>query len=153
MRAPDWDMTLLGEHRARLMTSSGQDTFGRMVEIAEELRDYDCKPNRQGKVRDFRYFDPATHDFPYSFIVNRHDLLFYVRRSGFKRVPGGLAALRARFDSVKENPSGEWTLRIATVEDADALGAFLFDVPDRFALRRRAEDAAENGIQQRTDIG
>ena len=97
-----------------------------MVEIAETVPNYDCQSAWHGDIRDFRYVDRASGEQFYAFIVNRHDLLFYVRRPGLHRVPGGLAALRAHFGAVRENPRGEWTVRIATASEADALGEFLF---------------------------
>jgi len=126
MKAQDYGDDLLRDHRSHLQDSAGLAAFDVLVAVANELPGYRCHPAWHGDIRDFRYIDSASNDWPYAFIVNRHDLLFYVRKPGLSRVPGGWDALRARFTTVKENPSGEWTIRIAGALDAAGLSDLLF---------------------------
>jgi GTP diphosphokinase / guanosine-3',5'-bis(diphosphate) 3'-diphosphatase len=126
MQAQDYDNDLLRDHRSHLQGAAGPAAFDVLVAVATELPGYRCHPAWHGDIRDFRYIDAASNEWPYAFIVNRHDLLFYVRKPGLARVPGGLDALRARFTTVKENPSGEWTIRIAGALDAAGLSDLLF---------------------------
>jgi len=76
MRAADWNDALMADHRAYLHRENGRQAFDRMVAIADALPDYDCSAAWHGRIRDFRYVDPA---------------------------------------------SGEWTVRVATRTDADAV--------------------------------
>src|SRR6266850_2464624 len=126
MKAPDWDETLLAEHRRQLTAESAQQAFDTLVLAALLLPPFECGPARQGDIRDFRYKDRATGEWPFAFIVNRRDLLFYVRKQGVRRVAGGLAALQARFRRVDENERGEFTVRVASAEEARRLIALLF---------------------------
>jgi hypothetical protein len=125
MRAKDWSDALLAEHRAYLQAENGRQAFDQMVAIAGKLKGYECAPGWHGQIRDFRYVDPTSGERPYAFIVNREDLLFYVREAGFVRVPGGLPALKGQF-SVRENASGEWTVRVTTAPEALKLSGLLF---------------------------
>jgi len=126
MRAANWDQSILDDHRTWLIGETARAAFDRMVLLAESLPRYQCAPGWHGEIRDFRYVDPASGERPFAFIVNRADLLFYVRKSGFVRVPGGFAGLKGHCPTAGENPSGEWTVRVATTHDADVLNAFLF---------------------------
>jgi hypothetical protein len=62
----------------------------------------------------------------YAFILNRENLLFYVRSTGLKRVRGELGAPASRLASAKENSRAEWTVRITIEEAAERLNSFLF---------------------------
>jgi hypothetical protein len=129
VKSDTWDEVLLGDFRAHLRDESARAAFDSLVSTATELRDYETGPAWHGKIRDFRYFDMDTRKQPFAFIVNRHDLLFYVRLPALERVQGGFAGLKAQFSTAKENPVGEWTVRIASRDDAERLNSFLFSNP------------------------
>jgi len=126
MKAPDWDETLLAEHRQCLSAESAQRAFDILVLAALLLPAYDCSPARHGDIRDFRYKDRATGEWPFAFIVKRKDLLFYVRKQGVARIAGGLAALKERLRKVEENERGEFTVRVSSADEARRLIALLF---------------------------
>jgi hypothetical protein len=96
------------------------------VRVAINSPNYAVAPAWHGEIRDFRYFDVASEEQPFAFIVNQRSLLFYVRSKGLRRVTGGFGALKRRFPSAAENSHGEWTVRITCKEDADKLNTFLF---------------------------
>ena len=154
MRASDWDAALLADHRKHLRSEACRQTFDRMVAFAEALPNFNCSAGRQGRVRIFRYVDPISGECPFAFIVNRENLLFYVRKSGLSRVIGGFSALKSQVSAIK-NHRGEWTVSVRTVEIAERLSMFLFGaalsaLPD---WRYQQDEAAEAAIWQRTDIG
>ncbi len=126
MKAPDWDEHLLTEHRRFIASEPAQQAFDTLVLAALLLPAYDCSPASHGDIRDFRYQDRATGEWPFAFIVNRKDLLFYVRKQGLARVAGGIAGLKGRFRKVDENTAGELTLHIASAAEARSLIALLF---------------------------
>jgi putative restriction endonuclease len=126
MKAPDWDEHLLAEHRQYLSSESARHAFDTLVLAALLVPAYECSPARHGDIRDFRYKDRASGEWPFAFIVNRRDLLFYVRKQGVRRVAGGLAALNERFHKVEENDRGEFTVRVSSREEARRLTALLF---------------------------
>jgi len=134
MKSDTWDETLLAEHRAHLRRPAAVAAFDALVRAAIELPRYACAPGWHGAIRDFRYDDKSSRERPFAFIVNRSDLLFYVRSSGLQRVSGGFKALKATFASATENSRGEWTVRIASKDDADRLNMVLLSAyasPDR----------------------
>ena len=118
MRSSDWDDVLLAEHRAHLRVRSARAAFDRMVALAVALPTYECAPGWRGNIREFRYVDRVSGERPFALIVNRADLLLYVRKSGLARVPGGLAALKSRFRTVSETRREEWQVPIKGAEDA-----------------------------------
>jgi hypothetical protein len=126
VKAQDWEDALLAEHRNSMYVSGGRDAYDFLTQAAQGLVGYECAPGWQGEVRIFKYTDPSAGERPFAFIVNVSDLLFYVRKAGFVRVPGGLGGLRSQFPSTKENPAGEWTIRITNAAEAQALAKFLF---------------------------
>jgi hypothetical protein len=127
VKSKTWDDALLADHRSYIREESAQEAFDALVDAAIELPDYETAPGWHGEIRDFAYYDVASGERPFAFIVNRSDLLFYVRFAGLRRVPGGFAALRNEFSSASENSRGEWTVRIASGQDADKLNRLLFD--------------------------
>jgi putative restriction endonuclease len=126
MKADDWDDQLLVSHRTSMRAGGGRAAFELLVAEAATLPGFKCRPAWQGEVRVFDYEDPAGGARAYSIIVNRHDLLFCVRKPGLERVPGGLTALSERFGEIKENPADGWTVRLSKLADARALSGLLF---------------------------
>jgi hypothetical protein len=94
VKSNTWDEAILAEHRAYLREDSAKDAFNTLVAIAIELPGYETSPDWHGEIRDFRYDDTVSGERPFAFIVNRSDLLFYVRRPGLRRVVGGFAGLK-----------------------------------------------------------
>jgi putative restriction endonuclease len=128
VRGPTWDEALLAAHRDYLRADAARAAFETLVATAIALPNYEVAPGWHGDIRDFHYNDPVSRERPFAFIVNRSDLLFFVRGPGLRRVAGGYAALKARFESSRENSIGEWTVRIAAKNDAERLNSFLFSV-------------------------
>lgn len=135
VKSPKWDDGLRRLFRDSIQSPKAKAAYDEMVARAVALTDHYTEPAWKGAVRNFRYLDPTTGARPFAFITNRKDLLFYVRQTGKRRVPGGLPALRRLFANAKENPSGEWTVRIANATDAGRLSQFLFGTGRPVKLR------------------
>jgi hypothetical protein len=126
MKADDWDEELLQSHRNFMRAGGGRAAFELLVAEASVLPGLKCRAASQGAVRVFDYEDCVAGARPYSIIVNRDELLFSVRKAGLARVPGGLTALRERFNDVRESPGDEWTVGISKLADARTLSGLLF---------------------------
>ena len=126
MKAPDWDDALLTDHRRYISVPAAQQAFDALVLAAILLPNYECLPAWHGEIRDFRYKDRATGEWPFAFIVNRKHLLFYVRKQGLARVAGGIAALKERLGKVSENAAGEYSVYVESSDDAHRLIDLLF---------------------------
>jgi putative restriction endonuclease len=148
VKSKTWDESILADHRGYLREDSAREAFDAMVAAAIEMLAYDTSPGWHGDIRDFRYDDRASGERPFAFIVNRNDLLFYVRSAGLTRVPGGFAALKNRFPSASENPRGEWTVRIASREDAERLNTLLFPTASQ-----NHSDGIPDGITREDVLG
>jgi DGQHR domain-containing protein len=83
-------------------------------------------------------FEPES---PYAFTVNREHLLFYVKKPGTTRVPGGIDALRALVGDVSV-VKNEWTIRLLDRTPALQLEAHLFAQPPVELLSTPATVAA-----------
>ena len=126
MKAHDWDDELIGSHRKFMRAAGGRAAFDLMVAEAAVLPGFECRPARHDETRVFLYDDSGAGERPYTFTVNRGDLLFCVRKAGIERVPGGLPALSRQFSTGREDSKGEWTVRITNAADARRLSGLLF---------------------------
>jgi hypothetical protein len=121
MKSGTWNDAILAGHREYLRDQPRKEAFDALVRAPIDSPNHAVGPAWHGEIRDFRYFDVASEEQPFALIVNRADFLFYVRSAGLRRVPGGFGALATQFASIKENSRGEWTVRIASMDDADRL--------------------------------
>jgi hypothetical protein len=150
VKSGTWDDAILAEHRAYLREESARTALDELVRAAIEMRDYEAQPGWHGEMRDFGYYDSASGERPFAFIVNRQDLLFYVRTAELRRVAGGFDALKRQFPTASENSRGEWTVRIATKADAERLNALLFSHP---ASSAALESNIPDGITREDVLG
>jgi len=150
VKSKTWDEAILAEHRAYLRNDKAKEAFDALVAAAVEMSAYDTAPGWHGEIRDFRYNARASGDGPFAFIVNRNDLLFYVRLPGLRRVPGGFGALASQFDTANENSRGEWTVRIASKEDAQRLSAFILSAP---IAPKQKQGGVPDGITREDVLG
>jgi len=63
----------------------------------------------------------------FSWIVNAHHLLFYIRKPALKIVAALTSRSQQSLVGVKVNPAGEVTVRLETAADAERLTTWLFD--------------------------
>lgn len=63
----------------------------------------------------------------FSWIINPHHLLFYVRKPALKLAPHLTQSAERCLKGMKTNPAGEVTVRIESAADAEALTQWLFD--------------------------
>ena len=126
MKSDNWDQSVLLAHRAYIQEETARVAFHTLVAAAIASPAYETAPGWHGEIRDFKYDDPASDERPFAFIVNRGHLLFYVRKAGLARVPGGFEGLKRQFSTAHENKAGEWTVRVASSADAARLNEFLF---------------------------
>ena len=111
---------LLPEWESYISSQSTKHALRYIIGFAAGLHKFQCYPKLKGKVRAFRFFAEDEKQ-PFAFIVNKKSLLFYFRlpavRSGryvFESVKSGLPLVRM-------NESGEWTVKLRTIEDAQKL--------------------------------
>jgi hypothetical protein len=129
VKSGTWDASILIDHRSSIKEDSVRLALDALVAAAMDMPEYETEPAWQGKVRLFKYVDPVSGEHPFAFIVNRQGLLFHIRAKGVGRVQGGFAALKREFATAIKNKRREWTVRIASREDAERLNSILFSAP------------------------
>ena len=112
--------TLYGEWSQAIADPDVRDAFRYLVGLCAEQVRFTCHPQWKGDVRDFRFIDDGNEQ-PFSFIVNRSWLLFYLRPPAIRRKLVSRASLAANFDSLNENKAGEFTVKIRSIADAQRL--------------------------------
>lgn len=115
---------LLISHLDTISASGVREAYLYLTHHAATLPAYECRPQVKGAIRDFRYYQGAEQ--PFAFIVNQQSLLWYFRPPGLKLPAASVSQLQREFDEVRENPAGEITVRISTLEDAQRITARVF---------------------------
>jgi hypothetical protein len=127
MLSLDHDPSTYADWLDEIENSETKEAFRYLVGAAACLRNFQCHAQlkgRKGPLRDFRFIEGSSQ--PFSFITNqRKGLLFYFRPPAVRSGRYTFEVLRAELGSVSQNPSGEWTARINTVDDARRLWALL----------------------------
>ena len=118
MKSDDWDESTIAEYRTRIGAEPVSSAFDLLVAHGASCPEFSCSPKTKGVIRSFRYHTLDGASQPYSFIVNRESLLFYVRLPGAKRLCGALSDVRKQFGKTSENTAGETTIRIQSIDDA-----------------------------------
>lgn len=127
MLSLDHDPSRYPEWLDRIESSGTKEAFRYLIGAAACLRNLWCHAQLkggEGPVHDFRFIEGDSQ--PFSFITNRRmGLLFYFRLPAVRSGRYNFEALRNEFGSVEQNPRGEWTVRINTVDEARRLWVFL----------------------------
>lgn len=104
------------------------ETFQLLVDHAQTLPGFWVEPKMHGQIRTLVYNDMGGNKQPFSVIINRNSLLFYLRKPGIAPLVDGADGLQSTFPQSKENPSGEYTVRLISSADATGLLHYLFDL-------------------------
>jgi hypothetical protein len=94
-----------------------RDAFHTLVGAASSVSNLNCYPEQKGEIQDFRYYS-ADKKQPFSFIINRNSLLFYLRPPAIESNKYSFSKIRNHFTEVNMNTRGEWTIRICNRRDA-----------------------------------
>lgn len=115
---------LLVQHANHLTSPAAMDALSYLVGSAALHAELRCHADMKGEIRDIRFHDLTGHQ-PFSAIVNRQSLLFYFRLLAVRCGRYSLTDLQALFDDVGQNNSGEWTVRVSSLEDARKLWSYI----------------------------
>jgi hypothetical protein len=115
---------LFDEFYGYINSSETQAALQHLYEFTSKLSGFDCYPVYKGIVRDFRLFKGDT--LPFSCIVNKTSLLFYIRKAGLEITDEStLETLRKELPCNK-NKLGEYTVRLQSESDVKSLLHHLF---------------------------
>ena len=94
-----------------------RDACNILLGAAASIDKFESYPEQKGVISDFRFYTPDGEQ-PFAFIINKKSLLFYLRPPAIESKKYVFNGLKDQFDEVKENPAGEWTIRIQNRDDA-----------------------------------
>lgn len=115
---------ILVQHAEYIASPGTREAFAYPVGSAALSPNWIYHAQMKGDIRDFRLHDSAGSQ-PFSLIVNRDSLLFYFRPPAVRSGRYFLVDLERSFEEVRENNSGEWTVRITSLESARRLWAYI----------------------------
>jgi hypothetical protein len=161
MKAPEWDDGLFTAHRNYIEVEEVRRAFDYLSAAAFRTDLFSIQNSGVARQKkSFHYNEPLTAQRPFAFIVNRGHLLFYVRLPGQARFPGGIDFFKQSFAAVNDNPDGEWTIRIVTLEDAKRIQEIALGSESSEGsyttidlAREEADEITQRAIEQRRDIG
>jgi hypothetical protein len=113
------------EHIARIQSPEARSAYRLLVDASPTLGL--SVSYKTGQVPAVKWHDTEGR-YTFSFIPNRSDLLFYVRKPALEVEPAIAAQARALGLIANRNPAGEETLRIRSAEDAAKVLAWLREV-------------------------
>ncbi|RYF23686.1 MAG: hypothetical protein EOO77_01640 [Oxalobacteraceae bacterium] len=94
-----------------------------LLAVAEQMN-LSAEPHSSA-ISAVKLFDRRRR-YLFSWIINAHHLLFYIRKPALKLMPSLSSGALERLRNVKINPAGEVTIRIETAADVKALTEWLF---------------------------
>jgi hypothetical protein len=118
-----YNQNLYIEYHDVVIDPNAKQAFSYMIGWAASLKRYDCFPSSHGVVKDFRFM--RGEDWEFAFIPNQKWLLFYFRRPCLRSDKYTASQIRAAIPNANETPTGELTVRIANLEDAIRVSAFV----------------------------
>lgn len=106
-----------------VLNPEAKQAYSFLVGWASTLRGYDCFPSSHGHIKDFRFVHDEDWDF--AFIPNQKWLLFYFRKPCFRFSKYARQEILQRFPAANETGSGEFTIKIASLDGAILLSAYV----------------------------
>ena len=114
---PEWSRTIESD--------AARAAFHYLVGIAASSRRFMCHAQWKGEIRDFRFIEIASGEQSHSFITNQQWLLFYFRPPALRSGVYSRDEVERAFESFRENTAGEWTIKLASVSDVQALSKII----------------------------
>lgn len=131
MRSVHWDEARLSSHRASIADPAARSAFDTLVLCADAHPTLAFEASMKGEIRVLQFHTLDTGQQPYSCIVNRNSLLFYIRRPGIPLLQHGREGLLQALPQSAENRSSELTIRLSTPEDVTRAFAYIFGAEDK----------------------
>jgi len=94
-----------------------------MIGWASTLQGYEVFPSSHGYIKDFRFV--RGNDWDFSFIPNQKWMLFYFRKPCLRLSKYSSEEIQEKIPGAKENNSGEFIVRIETINDVMRLSNYI----------------------------
>jgi hypothetical protein len=116
---------LLEEYAAAMTSAQGRDLLRFLYRYGRSLKRYSFELRNKGYLRTARY--KVDNQWLFAFIVNRANVLFYIRKAGRLHPGASLKSLGAHFPDAKLNSRDEIQFHVSTEEQARHLMEQLFE--------------------------
>ena len=111
------------EYDDKAVATEVKQAYRYMIGWAATLKNHVCFPSGHGHIKDFRFM--RGEDWDFSFIPNQKWLLFYFRTPCLRLSKYTRAAILNCFPGAKETSAGEFTIRVARLDDAVRIASFV----------------------------
>ena len=118
---------LLAEYAGDMTSETGRQLLRYLFDRGAVLQSHSFQLRTKGYLKTGRYENAAG--WPFAFIVNRANVLFYVRRAGLSHPNATVAVLASKFDDVTVNSRGEIRFHVNSEAQAKVLMGLLFGEP------------------------
>lgn len=123
-------MTRLDEYRAYIADDDARRALDAFIEGARRDGEHEFHPRAQGAlIRTVQYLratDDHSQRWPYGFIVNQRDLLFYFRRPSGRANEQAMKELQGLGLDAVFNNSGEIKIRVRNAKESNAVIQYCF---------------------------
>jgi hypothetical protein len=119
MKSDDWSDGEVSERRDKIRDAVVRAAFERLVAYGIESAVFAAGPESHGYIKGFRFRDSVSKEWPFGFIANQGDLLFYLRTAGVRGLRATKQSLLEWFEDVEEGKTRELRLRIRNTQDAE----------------------------------
>ena len=117
--------SLYRDWASQIANSNTRAAFWYLVDIASQLRDFDCHFQADGEEPHFSFCDKLSGEQTFAFVTVAEWLLFYFREPATTSTAFSFASLRGYFPSASQTSDGEWMVRLRTMDDVQRLAHFV----------------------------
>ena len=127
MRESGFNHAVFDEHRAFITSDAARKAYDLLTGHALALPDYQCLSVGRGQQKKYFRYRRNGGDQPFAFIVNRANLLFYIRPAGLATSSAAVRELEQVLPGrIGSNPAGEVTIRVDSAAAAAEVVRCLF---------------------------
>ena len=116
MLQDDADAKLFVTYEGDVLDQGTKDAYAFLVGWGAASQQYACCPGSHGYIKDVRYM--VGDAWYFSFVPNQQWLLFYFRKPCLGVPKYSRANIMQHFPAAKETSGGEFTVRVASLQDA-----------------------------------
>ena len=117
------NQSLYHDYYNLIQVDGAKQAYSYLVGWASSLKHYNCSPSSHGYMKNFKFMRGTDWDF--SFAPNQKWLLFYFRKPSLKFEKYSRAEILGRFPYANETTSGEFTVRVSTLEMAVKIADYI----------------------------
>ena len=116
----EFEEVIVNECFEHISLDEVKDALHHIIDFVSDSHIFKCHFKKKGVLRDLRFYTSEGTQ-PFALIVNKTSLLFYLRKAAVNSGSYKYTDLAESFPTLKENNSGEWTVKIFSLLDVEKL--------------------------------